>query len=270
MGAKSLRGSLVALVLLFFLFPPLWIVASSLKPPMEIFAWPPTLLPQHWTLDNFASALGAARFDLFFTNSAVVAVGSSVLSVVISIMAGFALSKYRFPGDGLCFMLIMATMMIPLQVVLIPMFMVLKGLGLLDSLWGLIIPPAATPTGVFLMRQYMRGIPDSLLEAARIDGTSEWRILWRIVVPLCKPAIATLAAFTFVWRWNDYLWPFLVVNDQSRWTVQLALANYVGQWDIDWPRLLAMAVLSSLPILVLFIALQRFFMSGMMAGATKE
>ncbi|HEY9348494.1 MAG TPA: carbohydrate ABC transporter permease, partial [Inquilinus sp.] len=196
--------------------------------------------------------------------------GSSILSVVISIMAGFALSKYRFPGDGLCFMLIMATMMIPLQVVLIPMFMVLKGLGLLDSLWGLIIPPAATPTGVFLMRQYMRGIPDSLLEAARIDGTSEWRILWRIVVPLCKPAIATLAAFTFVWRWNDYLWPFLVVNDQSRWTVQLALANYVGQWDIDWPRLLAMAVLSSLPILTLFIALQRFFMSGMMAGATKE
>lgn len=270
MTAKSLRMALTALVVALFLFPPLWIVASSLKPSMEIFAWPPTLLPHTWTLANFTGALSAARFDLFFRNSAVVAVASSALSVTISIMAGFALSKYRFPGEGLCFMLIMATLMIPLQVILIPMFLVLKDLGLLDSLWGIIIPPAATPTGVFLMRQYMRGIPDSLLEAARIDGTSEWRILWRIVVPLCGPAIATLAAFTFVWRWNDYLWPFLVISDQSHWTVQLALANYVGQYDIDWPRLLAMAVLSSVPILVLFVALQRFFMSGMIAGATKE
>jgi alpha-1,4-digalacturonate transport system permease protein len=140
----------------------------------------------------------------------------------------------------------------------------------LNSLWGLIIPPAATPTGVFLMRQYIRSVPDSLLEAARIDGAGELAILWRIVVPLTTPALATLAAFSFVWRWNDYLWPFLVITDQERWTVQLALANYVGQYSIDWPRLLAMTTLSVLPTLAVFLALQRYFLSGLIAGALKD
>lgn len=164
----------------------------------------------------------------------------------------------------------MSSLMVPLQIVMIPVFLVLRDLGLLDTLAGLIIAPAATPTGVFLMRQYITNIPDSLLEAARIDGTPEWRILLRIIVPLALPAIGTLLAFNLVWRWNDYLWPFLIITDQDKWTVQLALANSVGKYGINWPRLLSMSVLSVLPVLVMFTALQRMLMSGLMAGATKE
>jgi alpha-1,4-digalacturonate transport system permease protein len=269
-AAKIAHAFFVVLVLLFFAVPPIWLVLSSLKPQMEIFAWPPTILPETATLENFRKAWSQDNFARFFLNSTFVATVSSLISVAISVMAGYALSKFRFRGETFFFMLIMSALMIPLQIILIPIFLVLRDLNLLNSLWGVILAPAATPTGVLIMRQYIRGIPDSMLEAARMDGTSEWRILWRIIVPLALPAIATLTAFAFVARWNDYLWPFLIINDRSQWTVQLALASNVGQWDINWPRLLAMSVLSVIPTFALFVTLQRFFMSGMMAGATKE
>lgn len=269
-AAKLVRVPFVALVLLLFAVPPVWLVLSSLKPELEIFAWPPAVLPQAPTLDNFRKAWSQDGFALFFLNSAFVSTVSAFISVTISVMAGYALAKFRFRGSTFFFLLIMSALMIPLQIILIPIFLVLRDLHLLNTLWGVILAPAATPTGVLIMRQYIRGIPDSLLEAARMDGTSEWRILWRIVVPLSLPAIATLTAFSFVARWNDYLWPFLVINDRDQWTVQLALASNVGQWDINWPRLLAMSVLSVVPTFALFVSLQRFFMSGLVAGATKE
>ncbi|BBE70830.1 carbohydrate ABC transporter permease [Oharaeibacter diazotrophicus] len=269
-ATRLLRYPFVALVLAAFALPPVWLLLSSLKPELEIFAWPPTVLPSAPTLDNFRKAWLQDHFAGFFLNSTFVAAVSSAISVAISVMAGYALAKFRFAGDTFFFLLIMSALMIPLQIILIPIFLVLRDLHLLNTLWGVILAPAATPTGVLIMRQYIRGIPDSLLEAARMDGTSEWRILWRIVVPLSLPAIATLTAFSFVARWNDFLWPFLVINDRSQWTVQLAIASNVGQWDINWPRLLAMSVLSVIPTFALFVTLQRFFMSGMMAGATKE
>jgi alpha-1,4-digalacturonate transport system permease protein len=264
------RLALVGMVLVVFMLPPLWLLLSALKPQSEIFQWPPTLLPAHPTLENFINAVSRARFLTFFRNSAVVTILSSALSVVISVLAGYALAKFRFKGDTLIFMLIMSSLMVPLQIVMIPVFLVLRDLGLLDTLAGLIIAPAATPTGVFLMRQYIVNIPDSLLEAARLDRTPEWRILLRIIVPLALPAIGTLLAFNVVWRWNDYLWPFLIVSDQNKWTVQLAIANSVGRFGIDWPKLLSMSVLSVLPMLVVFTGLQKLLMGGMMAGATKE
>ncbi|NTF30472.1 carbohydrate ABC transporter permease [Rhizobium skierniewicense] len=266
----AFRGPLLVIVLVLFLLPPLWLLASALKAPNDIFAWPPTLLPSPATLVNFATAFDQTGFGLFFQNSLFVATISAAISVLISLMAGYALAKFRFRGETFFFMLIMSALMIPLQIILIPIFIVLKDLGLLNSLWGVILAPAATPSGVFIMRQYIRSIPDSLLEAARIDGTPEWRILFRIILPLSVPAIAALAAFNFVWRWNDYLWPYLIITDQSKWTVQLALANNVGQWDINWPRLLAMSVLSVIPTLVLFVSLQRYFMNGLLSGASKE
>ncbi|MET3602109.1 carbohydrate ABC transporter permease [Martelella mangrovi] len=268
--ARYLRAPLIVLTLAMFLLPPLWLLASSLKSSKAIFAWPPQLLPTSPTLENFRAAISQDNFGLYFQNSLFVAVVSAALSVLISLMAGYGLAKFRFKGETVIFLIIMSALMIPLQIILIPIFIILKELHLLNTLWGLILAPAATPTGVFIMRQYIRSIPDSLLEAARIDGTPEWRIFLRIIVPLSIPAIAALAAFTFVWRWNDYLWPYLLITDQSKWTVQLALANNVGQWDINWPRLLAMSVLSVIPTLVLFISLQRYFMSGLLSGATKE
>ncbi|TAX97652.1 carbohydrate ABC transporter permease [Rhizobium leguminosarum] len=264
------RLAFVALTLFVFLMPPVWLFLSSLKSQQEIFQWPPTFLPERPTLQNFIDTVSRAKFLLFFQNSAIVSVLSAMLSVTISVMAGYALAKFKFKGDTLVFLLIMSSLMVPLQIVMIPVFLVLRDLGLLDTLAGLIIAPAATPTGVFLMRQYITNIPDGLLEAARIDGTPEWRILLRIIVPLALPAIGTLLAFNLVWRWNDYLWPFLIITDQDKWTVQLALANSVGKYGINWPRLLSMSVLSVLPVLVMFTALQRMLMSGLMAGATKE
>lgn len=270
MANRILRYAFVALVLALFLLPPLWLTFSALKPTTEIFAWPPSLLPEEPTLANFRDAWAQDKFSNFFGNSLFVSTISAALSVATAVMAGYALSKFRFRGDTFFFLVIMSALMIPLQIILIPIFLVLRDLHLLNSLWGVILAPAATPTGVFIMRQYIRGIPDSLIEAARMDGTPEWRILWRIIVPLSLPAIATLTAFNFVDRWNDYLWPFLVINDRSQWTVQLALAANVGQWDINWPRLLAMSVLSAIPTMLLFVSLQRFFLSGLLAGATKE
>jgi alpha-1,4-digalacturonate transport system permease protein len=269
-ATRLLRAPFVALVLVFFVIPPLWLLFSALKAPTEIFAWPPSLWPHAPTLENFVKAWSQDNFARFFMNSTFVSTISAAISVVTAVMAGYALSKFRFPGDTFFFLLIMSALMIPLQIILIPIFLVLRDLHLLNSLWGVILAPAATPTGVFIMRQYIRSIPDSLLEAARMDATSEWRILWRIVVPLSIPAIATLTAFNFVDRWNDYLWSFLIINDRSQWTVQLALASNVGQWDINWPRLLSMSVLSVVPTGLLFVSLQRFFMSGLLAGATKE
>ncbi|PKA45067.1 sugar ABC transporter permease [Rhizobium sullae] len=264
------RLALVALVLVVFLLPPVWLFLSALKPQAEIFQWPPTLWPANPTLENFVNTISRAKFLLFFKNSAIVSVLSAFLSVTISVMAGYALAKFRFKGDTIFFLLIMSSLMVPLQIIMIPVFLVLRDLGLLETLAGVIIAPAATPTGVFLMRQYIVNIPDSLLEAARLDKTPEWRILWRIVVPLSLPAIGTLLAFNLVWRWNDYLWPFLIITDQDQWTVQLAIANSIGRFGIDWPKLLSMSVLSVLPVLVVFTALQRLMMGGIMAGATKE
>ncbi|KPF44489.1 carbohydrate ABC transporter permease [Rhizobium sp. G187] len=264
------RLALVALVLAVFLLPPVWLFLSALKPQAEIFQWPPTLWPANPTLENFVNTLSRARFLLFFKNSAIVSILSALLSVTISVMAGYALAKFRFKGDTVFFLLIMSSLMVPLQIIMIPVFLVLRDLGLLETLAGVIIAPAATPTGVFLMRQYIVNIPDSLLEAARLDKTPEWRILWRIIVPLSVPAIGTLLAFNLVWRWNDYLWPFLIITDQDQWTVQLAIANSIGRFGIDWPKLLSMSVLSVLPVLVVFTALQRLMMGGIMAGATKE
>lgn len=264
------RIAAIAVVLIVFILPPLWLLLSALKPQAEIFQWPPSLFPEHLTFEHFAKTMARANFGTYFLNSTIVSVSSALLSVTMSVMAGYALSKFRFPGDNVIFLIIMSAVMVPLQIVLIPVFLVLRDLGLLNTLWGLIIAPAATPTGVFLMRQYITGIPDSLIEAARIDGTPEWRILLRIIVPLALPAIGTLLAFNLVWRWNDYLWPFLIVNQQEQWTVQLAIANSIGRFSINWPRLLSMTVLSILPMLVIFIALQKTLMNGLTAGASKE
>lgn len=264
------RFAAVALVILMFLLPPVWLLLSSLKSQAEIFQWPPSLWPQNPSIQAYIDTFSRANFLVYFQNSAIVSVLAAMLSVTISVLAGYALAKFRFPGDTFVFLLIMSAMMVPLQIVLIPVFLVLRDLGLLNTLAGLIIAPAATPSGVFLMRQYILSIPDGLLEAARIDNTPEWRILLRIVLPLSLPAIGTLLAFNLVWRWNDYLWPFLIITEQEKWTVQLALANSVGRFGIDWPRLLSISVMSVIPMLVIFIALQKTLMNGLMSGAAKE
>jgi len=259
----------ILLLALLALFPVLWVALSSFKPQSELFRFPLTFIPKEWTLENYIEAFSQGNFIRYFFNTVFVAVVATTLTVLINVMAGYALAKYIFPGRDIIFSVMIATLMIPLQVIMIPIFLQLKQLGMLNSLWGIIIPPAATPTGIFLARQYMSSIPNSLIEAARIDGGSEFFIFRKIILPTSKPIIATITIFSFMWRWNDYLWPLIVITDNKLQTMQQALANFVGQLQINWSSLLAMTTISMIPVIIVFIFFQRFFLAGMTAGAVK-
>ena len=266
---KALRYTLLSFFSILFLFPVLWVFLSSLKPQSELFTYPLTIFPQTPMLTNYATAFASGDFLAFFKNSIFVSVVATVITVTINVMAGYALSKFYFRGRDLIFYIMIGTLMIPLQAIMVPIFLLLKELGLLNTLWGVIIPPAATPTGIFLSRQYILSIPDSFIEAARIDGAGEFLIFRRVVVPLAKPIVATIAIFSFMWRWNDFLWPFIVISSKRNMTLQLALANFVGQYQINWANLLAMTVVTMIPMLVVFIILQRHFVTGLTAGGVK-
>jgi alpha-1,4-digalacturonate transport system permease protein len=166
-------------------------------------------------------------------------------------------------------MVILATLLIPLQVLMVPVFLVLKTLGRVNQLIGIIVPPAATPTGTFMMRQFIRGIPDETIEAARLDGASDWKIYRHIILPLCAPMSAALGIISFTWRWNDYLWPLIVVNNQDKFTLQLSLANLVGTNTVEWGTLLAYAILVLIPVLIVFLLFQRLFLKGQFGAAVK-
>jgi len=264
-----LQYALLVLLALATLLPVLWVVLSSFKPQSELFRVPLTFIPKDWTIQNYQSSLRAGNFPVYFSNTVFVAVVSTALTVLINLMAGYALAKYIFKGRDVIFTIMIATLMIPLQVIMIPIFLQLKNLGMLNSLWGIIIPPAATPAGVFLARQYLVTLPNSLIEAARIDGAREHTIFFRLIVPMSKPIVATIAIFSFMWRWNDYLWPLIVITDNRKQTIQQALANFVGQLQINWSDLLAMTTIAIIPVIVVFLAFQRFFFSGIAAGSVK-
>lgn len=251
-----LAGALVALA------PIVWAALSSLKSPTELAQRPPTPLPRDPSLDNYTEALTAFDFGHYFLNSAIVTAAATVLTLTVNSMAAFALAKYNFRGRNALFLVSLATIMIPLQVIFLPVFQVVSSLGLVNSLWGMIIPAAATPTGVFLLRQYMLGLPDDLIEAARIDGAGEFRVFWRIVLPLCRPALAVLAIFSVIWRWNDFLWPLIVAQDDSTYTLPVALARFSGQLVVPFHLVLAMSVLSIVPVLLIFLVLQRQIIAG--------
>lgn len=266
---KVLRYVGLTLVACCFFLPILWVLLSSLKTQSELFTFPLTILPAKPTLENFAASFKDHSFLLYFGNSTFVAVVATLITIAINVMAGYALSKFYFPGRDAIFYAMIGTLMIPLQAIMVPIFLLLKKLGMLNTLWGVIIPPAATPTGIFLARQYIMTIPNSLIEAARIDGAREFRIFRSVIVPLAKPIIATLAIFSFMWRWNDFLWPFIVISARRKMTLQLALANFVGQYQINWASLLSLTVITMIPMVVVFLALQKYFVTGLTAGGVK-
>jgi alpha-1,4-digalacturonate transport system permease protein len=207
-------------------------------------------------------AAGTFRFGLYFGNSVFVTVVATLMTLAISSMAAFALAKYRFAGRDVFMLLIVATLLMPATVILVPLFIVVKNFGMLDSLWGVIIPGAATPTGVFLLRQYMLTIPDELIEAARMDSASEWKIYYKIVLPLALPAIAVLAILSIIWRWNDFLWPLVVLSRSETFTLQLGLSSFKGEMLDATHYLLAMTVLTLLPVTFVFAFLQKYITTG--------
>ena len=212
-----------------------------------------------------------ARFDFlrYFWNSTFITIAATVLMLLVNSMAAFALSKYQFRGRNAVLLIVIGTLMIPQTVVLVPLFLIVTKLGMFNSLWGVIIPGAATPTGVFLLRQYMITIPDEILDAARMDKASEWKIFWRIILPLSAPAIAVLAILAIMWRWNDFLWPLIVLTRTENFTLQLALNSFQGELQTDWPSLLAMTVLTLLPIAAVFMFLQKYIATGIASTGGK-
>ena len=266
---KFLIYTLLVFLSAVFLMPIVWVIFSSFKPAGELFTWPPTLLGRNPSLDNYTQAFAAGDFGRWFLNTVVVSVLATVLTVIVNIMAGYVFAKYEFKGKKLLFGMVMVTLMIPLEVIMIPIFKVIVSTHMYNNLWGLIIPAVASPTAVFLVKQYYEPIPDALMEAARIDGASEMQILMRIMLPLAKPIISVLCIFSFMWRWNDYLWPKLVINSKTKYTLQLALANFSGEYSVDWSSLLAMSVISMIPVLVVFLTLQKYIIGGMTAGGGK-
>jgi alpha-1,4-digalacturonate transport system permease protein len=260
-GQVTRTTSLLALSTLM-LIPVLWTALSSFKTQAELARRPPTLLPDSFSLANYADALGSFNFGRYLLNSVVVTVLSTLLTLLINSMAAYALAKYNFRGRNALFLLTLATIMIPLQVILLPVYQVVSSLGLVNTIWGLIIPPAATPTGVFLLRQYMLTIPDEVIESARIDGAGEFAIFRRVVLPLCGPALAVLAILSVIWRWNDFLWPLIVAQDEALYTLPVALARFNGQLVVPLNLVLAMSVVSMIPVIVIFLFLQRHIMTG--------
>ena len=218
---------------------------------------------------NYTEVFGKFAFATYLWNSVFITVVATLITLLFNAMAAFALSKYRFRGRDAVFLLIVSTLMIPPTIILVPDFLVVSQLGLLNSLWGVIWPAVATPTGVFLLRQYMLTIPDELIEAARMDHASEWRIFWRIVLPLSAPALAVLAIFSVMWRWNDFLWPLIVLSRTEKFTLQLALNAFQGELTTQWHYLLAMTVITLLPVTLVFAFLQRHITTGIAASGIK-
>ncbi|WP_027487607.1 carbohydrate ABC transporter permease [Allorhizobium undicola] len=218
---------------------------------------------------NYSDPLTRFDFLTFLKNSVFVTVVATLLTLIINAMAAFALSKYRFRGDKAIFVLIISTLMIPLTVVMVPAYLVIVGVGLVDNLWGVIVPTLATPTGVFLLRQYMLTIPDELIEAARVDAASEFRIFWRIILPLSAPALAVLAIFSVLWRWNDFLWPLIVLSSRENFTLQVGLNAFQGEFSVQWHYILAMTFLSLAPVTAVFLFLQKFITTGIAGTGMK-
>jgi alpha-1,4-digalacturonate transport system permease protein len=266
---RAVHDFAAVVVCLVFLAPVLWAVYSAFRPSRDLFTFPPNVSLNGFSLENFRAVFASGDVAHYAFNSLLVAAASSLITIVASSMAGFALAKFKFPGRNTIFILILATLLIPLQVLMVPVFLVLKTLGWVNQLIGIIVPPAATPTGTFMMRQFIRGIPDEVIEAARLDGASDWKIYRHLIIPLCAPLSAALGIISFTWRWNDYLWPLIVVNNQDRFTLQLALANLVGTNTVEWGTLLAYAILLLIPVLVVFLLFQRLFLKGQIGAAVK-
>jgi len=252
------------------LAPLLWMVSASLMPAGEATAAPPRLWPSVPTLAHYESLFTRLNVWRYVANSTLLATAVTLVSVTLNSMAGYAFAKLRFAGRERIFRGLLASLVIPGQVSMLPLFLLLKQLGLINTYWGVLVAGLASIFGIFLVRQYAQSIPDSLLDAARIDGAGEFRLYWSIVLPVCRPVLVTLAIITFLGSWNDFLWPLIVLTDQDMYTLPVALANLLGEHVQDTELMMASAVLTVLPVVVVFLALQRYYIAGIVSGALKE
>lgn len=254
---------------LIWVFPVVWLVFSSFKPGSELFTYPLTLFPKNFTLSGYSYTFSHYNVIRATYNTAFITIFATIITLIMSCMCGFALAKYRYKWLSVFFMCMLATTMLPTEVIMSPSFTVILTLGLYNSLWGAIIPTVGTMTGVFLMRQFFISVPNELLEAARIDGANEGRTFVQIMLPLCRSQIAILAIFSFRWRWNDYVWPLLALTKPDKYTLQLQLRTLSGAEAVDWSALLSFSVLTMIPVLIIFVIFNRQIMSSEVSSGVK-
>jgi alpha-1,4-digalacturonate transport system permease protein len=278
-GEKEPRGRLkganlfVWLVLvigaLVVAFPLYWMFATAVRPKKEIFSGGFDLVPSTLVWSNFSDAWNKLPWDQFYINSIAIAAIAVPITVFINLLAGYTFAKYKFPGRDILFLLMISTLMIPIQVIMVPEFLIVAKLGWVNTWWGVLVPRAAEAFGLFMVRQFMVSIPDELIEAARLDGAGEFTIFRRVVLPLSWPVIAVLSIFTFMWRWNDFAWPLVVLQEQSAYTVPLGLSLMQGQYFTDWTGLMSMSLLSIIPMMLVFVFFQRYFIQGIASTGLK-
>jgi multiple sugar transport system permease protein len=268
-SSRIIRLFLLLLLAGFALFPLLWMVSVSLMAPGEASQFPPPLLPDAPGFSAYRALFATTGIAAYFVNSLIVATLGTMLSLAFNATAGYAFAKLKFKGRDRIFQLLLAALVIPGQVAMLPLFLMLKEIGLINSFAGVLVPVTASIFGIFLVRQYALSIPDELLEAARIDGAGEGRIFLQIVVPALTPILVTLALFTFLGVWNDFMWPLIILTYQDKYTLPVALAALTREHVQDNELMMAGSVLTVLPVLLLFLVLQRYYMQGLLAGSVK-
>ena len=265
-GRRLLGMTVLRLILITgaitMIFPFVWMLSTSLKSLNDAITMPPQLVPSQFAWSNYTDIFQQVPFGRFFLNTVVMSVGRTVGQLITCSLAGYAFARLRFPGKNVLFMLYLAGLMVLFQVIVVPEFILVKWMGWLDTFQALIVPGIFSAFGTFLLRQFFLTLPASLEEAAILDGCGLFGVLWRIVLPLSKPAISALVIFTFLWSWNDFLWPLVATKSNDMQVLSVGLLTLQGQYTTNWPYLMAGAVIASLPMLVLYIALQKQFVQG--------
>ncbi|WP_125256969.1 carbohydrate ABC transporter permease [Brevundimonas fluminis] len=259
----------VVLLVVVVLFPLVWMVSVSFMSQGEAATFPPPLWPSKPTLEHYRDLFVTQGMGRYMLNSLILATLATILALLFTVPAGYAFAKLRFAGRDRLFQLLVAALVVPAQIGTLPLFLMLKSMGLVNTYAGALVPWLASIFGLFLVRQYALSIPDEMLEAARVDGATEGQIFRRVVLPTLQPIVVTLALFVFLGSWNDFLWPLIVLTDQSNYTLPVALAAMSREHVQDAEMMMAGAVLTVAPVLILFLALQRYYIRGMLAGSVK-
>jgi multiple sugar transport system permease protein len=245
-------------------------VSASFMADGHANVYPPRFYPDEFTLMQYENLFSRLNVSVNFMNSLFLSITVTIVSLLFNSMAGYAFAKFRFKMKDKIFNLLLSSMIIPAQVTMLPLFLMLKSMGLINSYFAIIIPGLANIFGIFLIRQYAISIPDSLIESAKIDGASDFQIYYRIILPLCMPILITLALFTFMGTWNDFMWPLIVLTDNSLYTLPVALANLMLEHSKDPELMMAGSVITIIPVLIVFLFLQKYYISGIMTGGVKE
>lgn len=270
---RTIKQAVKYFILLFFAFitlvPIYWVVSTSLKPEAFLRSWPPQWFPNPISFNSYATAFRLLPIGRFFVNSVIIAVAMMISNVVLCSLAGYTLARKRFRGREKLFALILSSMMIPLHVRIIPMYLMSINLGLQNTYQGIVLPIAATGFGIFLMRQFFKTLPEEVEDAARVDGCSDWGVLFRIVIPMSRPAIVSLAIFALVWSLEDFLWPLIITSDVAMRPLPVGITLFLGLVVYEWGPVMATTTLTILPMIIVYLLLQRQFIQGLTAGAVK-